>query len=115
MTTRDLGERSPNGLVIESPSQAKGASYVVRGGAGLELIDEPEPLLRKGKRDRSVPRVPRYRSLRELPSQCFLEQVTFRLGKRNPIECQIHFAPGGRRRLQTVRLTGRHVEPPARR
>jgi hypothetical protein len=54
VTPNDLAERSLQRHCIEFALQQDGAHKVVSRTAGLELIEEPEPLLRKRQRSHSA-------------------------------------------------------------
>jgi hypothetical protein len=46
-----LAQRALQGLRVEPPVQPEGDRHVVDGARGLQLVEEPEPLLRPGERE----------------------------------------------------------------
>src|SRR5215203_3288208 len=52
MAPPDLGEGRGERRGVQPSGQAQGKGHVVPGAAGLELVEEPEPLLGKGERER---------------------------------------------------------------
>ncbi len=53
VTSHHFGQRALQGLRVQRAFQMEGGGDVVGGGAGLQLVDEPQPLLGKGQQRRT--------------------------------------------------------------
>ena len=49
VTTEQLGEGALEDGLVQSAFQAQDVGHVVGGGAGLELVEEPQALLSEGE------------------------------------------------------------------
>ncbi len=56
VTPRHGGQGSRQRRGVQRAAQAQGGRHVVQGAAGLQAVEEPQPLLRKGQRQRPVAR-----------------------------------------------------------